>query len=82
MYQRKRMFPRSQFPFVSTEYPVQVNYTKGICPVVERMFEEELLTTAIYQPQHSREMIDEFIDALQRIQDQVEQLKEYEHKNS
>ncbi len=82
LYQQKRMFPRSQFPFVSTEYPVQVNYTKGICPVVERMFEEELLTTAIYQPQHSREMIDEFIDALQRIQDQVEQLKEYEHKNS
>lgn len=82
MYQQKRMFPRSQFPFVSTEYPVEVSYAPGICPVAERMFNEELLVSTIYQSQNSQETVDAFIDALQRIQDQVEQLKAYEQRAS
>jgi len=49
-YQNKRMYPRSQFPFVSSEYSTTVSYTKGICPTTERLLEKDLLTTTIYQP--------------------------------
>lgn len=82
MYQQKRMFPRSQFPFVSSEYPSDVNYSKGICPVVERMFEQELLVTTVYQPQNGRQVIDDFVDAISRIKDQVEEIKLYEKKTT
>jgi dTDP-4-amino-4,6-dideoxygalactose transaminase len=82
LYQQKRMFSRSQFPFVSTEYPSEVSYAKGICPVTERMFEKDLLVTTVYQPQHGRAVIDEFIDAIARVQEQVEQLKAYERRSA
>lgn len=81
-YQNKRMFPRSQFPFVSTEYPNEVSYAKGICPTTERLFEKDLLTTTIHQPPNTREDVDAFCEVLKRIEAQVAELKEYESRNA
>lgn len=78
IYQKKRMFPRSQFPFVSSEYPSDVSYEKGICPVAERMYESEILTTSICQPPNTRETIEGLFEALVRIEDQVDTLRQYE----
>lgn len=80
MYQRKRMFPNSQFPFVSTEYPSSVSYQKGICPVAERMFEDRMITTTVYQPPNTKAEVDAFIDTMHRIDAQVPALQEYERR--
>jgi len=81
MYQRKRMFLRSQFPFVSEEYPSDVSYAKGQCPVAERMYEKEMLITTIFQHPNTTGELDLFVDTLQRIESQVDDLKDYEQNN-
>ena len=82
IYQHKQVYSNSQFPFVSTEYPHTVRYDKGICPVTEHMFEEEFLFTTICHYPRSNKDIDLFIQAIQKVQDNIEELKKYEKQKA
>ena len=79
-YQRKKIYPNSQFPFVSKEYPHKINYRKGLCPITERMYEKELLYTIICQPPQTFKTIGLFIRAIRKIEKNIEVLKKYEKK--
>ena len=74
------MFPGSQFPFVSSEYPNNISYEKGICPFTEKMYFEEAIHTMMCQRPQSKADIDLFIDAVKKIESNIEKLKEYERK--
>ena len=80
MYQKKEVYSHSQFPFVSKDYPHQIDYSKGICPVAERMYEKELLCTDICQPNQTKKEIDLFIKAIEKIELNIKALKDYEKK--
>lgn len=80
IYQKKQIYSRSHFPFISEEYPHDLNYNKGICPISERMYEKELLCTNICQPPKTKKSIDLFIKAMEKIEDNIEKLKEYEKR--
>jgi dTDP-4-amino-4,6-dideoxygalactose transaminase len=80
LYQKKRIYLHSQFPFVSQEFPSQVNYKKGLCPATERLYERELLYTTICQPPQARKDIDLFIQALSKIETKIDELIVYERK--
>ena len=80
VYQKQEIYPYSKFPFVSKDYPQNVVYKKGICPVAERMYEKELLCTNICQPPQTKREIGLFIKALEKIEENIEELKEYEKK--
>ncbi len=77
-YQQKRIFPHSQFPFISSEYPQEINYQKGICPTAEKMHFQELLITTICQPPQTKNEIDLFIEAIQKIQNNLPDLKNHQ----
>lgn len=79
-YQKKEIYPHSKFPFVSKEYPHNINYAKGICPVAEKMYEKELLCTDICRPPQTKKTIDLFVKALKKIEENIETLKRYEKK--
>jgi len=78
LYQKKQPFPNSQFPLVSSEYPSNVSYQKGICPVSESLFESELIFTTICQSPQTIEDIDLFVEAISKIERNLESLKKYE----
>lgn len=78
IYQQRRMFERSQFPFISSEYPTDASYEKGLCPVAERLYESELIVTHLCQPPKTKETIDQFIETLSRIESSVEALCAHE----
>ena len=80
MYQKKEVYPHSQFPFISKEYPHALDYSKGICPVTERMYEKELLCANICQPPQTKRSIDLFVKAIDKIEQNIEKLKAYERK--
>lgn len=82
IYQKKRIYKNSQFPFVSKEFNNNVSYKKGICPVAERMYEKELILTNICIPPHTKKAIDLFIKALYKVQDNIGELKKYEKNNA
>ncbi|MBI2102876.1 DegT/DnrJ/EryC1/StrS family aminotransferase [Candidatus Woesearchaeota archaeon] len=67
LYQRRKMYPRTAFPFVSLDSSDDPHYQKGSCPVAERMYEKELLTTNICRYPLTRDEIDRFISAIQKI---------------
>lgn len=79
-YQKQEIYPGSRFPFVSKEYPHHVSYDKGICPVAERMYDEELLITTVCQPPWSKKEIDLFVQAAKKIEENIDSLKAYEEK--
>jgi len=80
LYQKKEIYPRSHFPFFSREYPHNVSYKRGICPICERMYEKELLVTTIYQPPKTKKDIDLFVRAIEKIEKNIEELKRYEKR--
>lgn len=77
IYQQKRIYDRSQLPFVSKDYLQRIDYQKGMCPVTERLYNQELLTTTLCQPPKTKKTIDLFLEALKKIENNVEGLKRY-----
>lgn len=78
IYQKKQIYQNSRFPFFSKEFKSKVNYQKGICPVAERMYEEELLLTNMCMRPQTKRVIDLFVAALTKIEQNKEALKNYE----
>ncbi len=80
IYQKKEIYPHSQFPFISKEYPHNIDYSRGICSVAERMYEKEYLSTTICRPPQTKKEIDLFIKAIEKIEKNIKDLKDYEKK--
>ena len=78
MYQKKEIYPNSSFPFISKEYPHQINYNKGICPVAERMYEKELLCADVCHMARTQKEINLFLKAIEKINNNIQELKKYE----
>jgi len=82
LFQKKEMFPRSKFPFFMNGKKTTVSYKKGICPVTERLYEKELLFTTICAHNRSKKDIDLFVRALEKIERNIDLLKQYERRQS
>lgn len=66
LYQHKHVFNNTTYPFAFIETPTQ-DYKKGLCPVVERMHDEELLTADICRVPYTEKDIDDFFTAVDKI---------------
>lgn len=66
IYKHKRVFNDTTYPFAFISEPTQ-KYEKGLCPVVERMHNEELLTADICRIPFSESDIDAFFVAIDKI---------------
>jgi len=80
LYQHKKVYNQTQYPFAFVDNPVQ-KYEKGICPVVEKMYDEVLLTADVCRVPFTEENINEFLSAIKKVWDNREALKEYEKNN-
>jgi perosamine synthetase len=68
LYQRKIALGSKGFPW--TQNPdVQYDYGKGLCPVVERMHEQELIYTPLMREPLAEADIDQFIAAIRKVLD-------------
>ena len=81
IYQKKQIYRNSHFPFISKEFKNHADYSRGICKVAERMYAKELVLTNICQPPQSKKEINLFVNCLEKIQDNIENLKKYEKSN-
>lgn len=69
-----------RYPYNYPQYIGNVSYAPGICPVVERMHFEELITNEYMRPSMSRKDLDDVIRAFAKIFENIDALKEYEYK--
>jgi len=77
MYQHRKVYNQTNIPFSFIEQPTQ-QYKRGICPVVERMFDEELVLADVCREPFTSEDIQCFADAIMKIWDERGKLEVYE----
>ena len=51
-----------------------VSYKEGICPVVERLWRNELLTTDICKHPNTEREVEEFVRAVEKVSSNINQL--------
>lgn len=77
MYQRKIAYGKNGHPFTCRECKGKVNYKHGICPVAERMHEQELMVTGVCRYPHTKQDIDDAILAFRKIFDHLDDLRNF-----
>ena len=67
LYQKQLCFGSKGYPFNINQRISASTYQKGICPVTERIEENELLWTPLIYPPISEEDIDQFVEGIQKV---------------
>ncbi|MFH1664876.1 MAG: DegT/DnrJ/EryC1/StrS family aminotransferase [Candidatus Omnitrophota bacterium] len=75
LYRKKIAYGRKGCPFTCSFYGRQTRYEKGICPVTERMYEEELILTPVCKYPHTIEDMDDVIKAFEKVFNNIGELK-------
>jgi len=77
MFQKKLAYGENHCPFKCPLYKGSVNYDKGICPTTERMHFDEILVTDICKYPNTEVAVNEFISAIDKIVDNIQELKSH-----
>jgi perosamine synthetase len=75
MFQKRIAMGSKGYPWTLMEDQNSVSYEKGICPVVERMYEKELFLNEIIRPPATKEDLDDVVAAFQKVYDNLDELK-------
>ena len=67
VFQDKKAFNNTKFPFEGSHYSGKADYSKGICPVVERMYEKEVTVNSVCQYPRTKKEIDLFVTAVRKV---------------
>lgn len=81
MYQRKVAIGRSGFPWSAHPGGGSISYKRGICPVVERVQEKELLLTSYIHPPLGISDIDRFVEAIDKVSRNISGLRALERSS-
>ena len=74
VFQQKKAFNHTAFPFKSNFYKGRPVYKKGLCPVAERLHNKELTLTDICQHPYTKRQVDLFVRAVKKILDNKSEL--------
>ncbi|MDP4176908.1 MAG: DegT/DnrJ/EryC1/StrS family aminotransferase [Bacillota bacterium] len=74
MYQNLIAYGDKGCPFKCTMYKGELNYSKGICPVTERMHYEELFSMEFMLPSMTKNDMDDVIRAFNKVWENREEL--------
>lgn len=77
LFQHKKVYNQTHYPFAFIDQPVQ-NYQQGICPVVESMHYEKLLTADVCRVPYCEQDIDDFMTAVDKVWQSRQALVTYE----
>jgi dTDP-4-amino-4,6-dideoxygalactose transaminase len=80
MYQDKKAFGHSGYPWTIGNYTNPVSYENGICPVAEQLHDESAICLQICQHDYNREQIDAVAGAFHKVWDHMQELEIYSKK--
>ena len=75
IYQEKKGFGRTGWPFEWANFKSGVKYSKGICPVTERLYKKELILTLVCRYPATIDDMDDIGNAFEKILDNKGELK-------
>ena len=76
IYQTQIALGRKGFPF-SHNKDVKYDYSKGICPVVEHLYEKELMYSPLAREPLTIEDMNDFANAFEKVAENIHELKHY-----
>lgn len=74
IYQKRIAYGKQGCPFTCGLYHGEIDYSKGICPVAEKVYEKELMLTGVCKYPHTKEDIEDVVNAFQKIFDNKDEL--------
>ncbi|WP_261303485.1 DegT/DnrJ/EryC1/StrS family aminotransferase [Paenibacillus andongensis] len=77
MYQHKKVYNQTTIPFSLIDNPIQ-KYERGICPVVEELYDNKFISADICREPFTAADIDDFCAAILKIWEERDQL--YDHQ--
>ena len=78
LYQKQICFGKEGYPFKSPLYKGKANYQPGLCPVAERMYKKELMTTGLCRFPVKKKDVRDIVLAFEKIFDNLDELKNVE----
>lgn len=75
VYQQKQLYGSVGCPFSCPFYEGQVRYDKGLCPVCERLYYQELMTTPVCHAGAAPADIDRVAEAFHKVYANLDELK-------
>jgi dTDP-4-amino-4,6-dideoxygalactose transaminase len=75
MFQQKIAYGSKGFPFYSPLYEGTVDYSKGLCPVTERMYEKELIMHEIIHAFMNKDDMNDLYNAFEKVIEHIDELK-------
>lgn len=82
LYKNKICFGKNGFPFTANPRNDEIQYKEGLCPVVERLNDEEIILTNIIYPPLTVEDMDKFTDSMKKVIRNKDALLEYHSKRA
>ena len=79
VYQDQIAIGRKGFPFTCNQ-GVKYDYSKGICPVVERLYEKELMYSPLVREPLTERDMDDFADAFEKVASNISELRAHSGK--
>ncbi|MFY0631394.1 MAG: DegT/DnrJ/EryC1/StrS family aminotransferase [Flavobacteriaceae bacterium] len=77
IYQKQIAIGKKGFPF-SFNKDVKYDYSKGICPVTEKLYEEELLLSPLVREGMTQNDVKDFADAIEKVIENISELRDSE----
>lgn len=74
MYQRKIGLGRHGFPWTAAGANPDISYARGLCPIVERVQDKEVILTSFIHPPISTSDMDRYAEALSKVLSNREEL--------
>jgi perosamine synthetase len=74
MFTRRTVYANG-CPFNCPCYKGEVDYSKGICPVTERLYESEMIMNTYCYPPMTTDDMDDIANAFEKVLDNIDQLK-------
>lgn len=74
VFQKRIAFGKDGYPFTAASYKGRVSYKKGICPVAERMYEQEFFSTEIIRPPVTTRDLNDVVRAFWKVYEHREEL--------
>lgn len=78
LYQKEIAYGKKGCNFKCAFYTGTVDYSKGICPVAERMYEEELISTGICRYPQTKKDMDDVVMAFDKVFSNIDELEHLE----
>ena len=67
MFKEKICFGKEGYPFIANSRNNEIKYEKGLCPIAERLNNEEIILTNIIYPPITTNDMDGFISAIKKV---------------